>query len=125
MDRDERMAAARELAGVLRGAHEARNANPTMRAWADMAPVPAVRQRDEDPTLMILAYALLVDDLMQQFHTAPPRPMVVVVNNAAPEPPVVDDVPCTGCGVSVGQTHWDNCPHHPPFSQPVYRGGGR
>lgn len=32
---------------------------------------------------------------------------------------------CTGCGVRPGQTHWDNCPHHPAFSQPVYHGGGR
>lgn len=33
--------------------------------------------------------------------------------------------PCLGCGVHPGDTHWDNCPLHPPFSQPVYHGGGR
>lgn len=32
---------------------------------------------------------------------------------------------CTGCGVRPGQSHWDNYRHHPPFSQPMYHGGGR
>jgi hypothetical protein len=31
---------------------------------------------------------------------------------------------CPGCGVSVGQSCWDNCSRHPPFSQPVFLGGG-
>lgn len=32
---------------------------------------------------------------------------------------------CTGCGVPPGTSHWDNCRHHPPFSQPMYYGGGK
>lgn len=31
--------------------------------------------------------------------------------------------PCDACGVLPGDRHWDNCPHHPPFSQPVHVAG--
>lgn len=34
---------------------------------------------------------------------------------------VIEDRKCPGCQVSVGQSHWDNCPLVPPFSQPIFR----
>lgn len=62
--------AARDLAAILRRAHEARNANAMMAALNDLGPVPAIREREENPQMMIYAYALLVDDLLKEKRAA-------------------------------------------------------
>lgn len=75
--REEMFEQAHELKRVLRKAHEARNANEWMREMSSLAPVPMVRALTEDIELMVLAYALLTDELMQEFNIAPQRPMII------------------------------------------------
>lgn len=62
----EEIAKAEELADFLEKTHRARLANPFNRMINDIAPVPAIRTREEEPQLMIYAYALLVNRLLEK-----------------------------------------------------------
>lgn len=68
--REQRREDAEGLLAVLRKAHQARvNGGGLTQQLNAYSPVPAIRDREEDPTLMIWAYALLVNELMMKIAT--------------------------------------------------------
>lgn len=68
VDRQKQRDIGRSLVPTLRGAHEARHSNDWMRALAELGPVPAINVDlptvEEQLGALVLAYALLVDQLL-------------------------------------------------------------
>lgn len=63
--RQQRRQEAEDLSYLLENIHYARASGGLLQALDYLAPVPAIKEREEDQALMIWAYALLVNRLIQ------------------------------------------------------------